>query len=512
MSGFQLPTGRTLFTYLSGSPLVGGKVYYYIPTTSTPKDTYQDEGLITPNTNPVILDAAGTAVMWGSGLYRQIVKDPLGNVISDEEVGLIESISGSGTPVVVNAASTTDLGAAGTSNVQLHSTGDGNSPVQINSFGSTGDSGDTVYIQLTTGYVQLNQSSSLVVPNGGNNLTMSPGDTLTAVYDGSGNWHCKDYTQLAGVQYIYDRPANSPSFPYTYSFGDPALSATVYPHFAVFGYYSALHFGGQSCILAQGNAAGPSNIWAWGDAGTYLNPTSWTTTPTTQLQILIWGLDNTNQRVASSAVGTGQSAYQGRQGEMHFNAYGSQTQTSRPGAIELLTGRTNWQVPTANFWLDQNGGVVLQGQAIKSAVTAGVLTYPWATSYDYSPIAHLNWYTYSTDSNLTLIASDDGDSALQSIYRWDKIADATGKVGFRWTYLFSGDILRLQAIAAGNIGTTALDFGADGTSKIYHPVIGIATPSSASATGIAGQIEFDASYIYCCTATNTWKRVGIATW
>ena len=39
-----------------------------------------------------------------------------------------------------------------------------------------------------------------------------------------------------------------------------------------------------------------------------------------------------------------------------------------------------------------------------------------------------------------------------------------------------------------------------------------ATPASAAATGVAGTIVWDASYIYVCTATNTWKRVAIATW
>lgn len=37
-------------------------------------------------------------------------------------------------------------------------------------------------------------------------------------------------------------------------------------------------------------------------------------------------------------------------------------------------------------------------------------------------------------------------------------------------------------------------------------------PASAGATGTAGQIKIDADYIYICTATNTWKRVAIATW
>ena len=32
---------------------------------------------------------------------------------------------------------------------------------------------------------------------------------------------------------------------------------------------------------------------------------------------------------------------------------------------------------------------------------------------------------------------------------------------------------------------------------------------TATATGTAGQISYDASYIYICTATNTWKRAAL---
>lgn len=38
------------------------------------------------------------------------------------------------------------------------------------------------------------------------------------------------------------------------------------------------------------------------------------------------------------------------------------------------------------------------------------------------------------------------------------------------------------------------------------------TPASAAAAGVAGTVVWDANYIYVCTATNTWKRVAIATW
>lgn len=37
-------------------------------------------------------------------------------------------------------------------------------------------------------------------------------------------------------------------------------------------------------------------------------------------------------------------------------------------------------------------------------------------------------------------------------------------------------------------------------------------PANATATGTTGEIRIDANYIYVCVATNTWKRVAIATW
>lgn len=38
------------------------------------------------------------------------------------------------------------------------------------------------------------------------------------------------------------------------------------------------------------------------------------------------------------------------------------------------------------------------------------------------------------------------------------------------------------------------------------------TPSSATDTGTAGQICWDANFVYVCVATNTWKRSALSTW
>ena len=39
-----------------------------------------------------------------------------------------------------------------------------------------------------------------------------------------------------------------------------------------------------------------------------------------------------------------------------------------------------------------------------------------------------------------------------------------------------------------------------------------AAPASATSTGTAGDIRYDANYVYVCVATNTWKRSALATW
>lgn len=36
------------------------------------------------------------------------------------------------------------------------------------------------------------------------------------------------------------------------------------------------------------------------------------------------------------------------------------------------------------------------------------------------------------------------------------------------------------------------------------------TPASSSATGIKGEMCWDSTYLYICTATNTWKRISLS--
>jgi hypothetical protein len=71
--------------------------------------------------------------------------------------------------------------------------------------------------------------------------------------------------------------------------------------------------------------------------------------------------------------------------------------------------------------------------------------------------------------------------------------------------LYYDNVLKTQTTANGLevIGVTDTD-----QLRVTTPSV----PASATATGTAGDIAWDADYIYICTAIDTWKRVAISTW
>ncbi len=101
-------------------------------------------------------------------------------------------------------------------------------------------------------------------------------------------------------------------------------------------------------------------------------------------------------------------------------------------------------------------------------------------------------------------------------------AGTTAKVKLAYDAL-GGTTLSADGGASGEFrinadGSLALTFdssqNADFTGQVYAPTlrIGVGAPSSSTATGTAGQIKYDAFYIYVCIATNTWKRASLSSW
>jgi len=60
----------------AGAPLAGGLLYTYAANSTTPKATYTDYALSIPNTNPVVLDSTGSAVVrLATGGYKLVLTD-----------------------------------------------------------------------------------------------------------------------------------------------------------------------------------------------------------------------------------------------------------------------------------------------------------------------------------------------------------------------------------------------------------------------------------------------------
>lgn len=106
------------FTDSSGAPLAGGKVYFYAAGTSTPKDTYTTAAGSVANTNPVILDSQGAAVIFLSGSYKVNLTDsaavqqsnwPVDNITSFQ-TGAVGATFSDGTFTLQNASDLTKQG------------------------------------------------------------------------------------------------------------------------------------------------------------------------------------------------------------------------------------------------------------------------------------------------------------------------------------------------------------------------------------------------------------------
>lgn len=133
---------------------------------------------------------------------------------------------------------------------------------------------------------------------------------------------------------------------------------------------------------------------------------------------------------------------------------------------------TVWRREGANQWSTRNGTNATALQVWN--------TYTNSTTYER---AVFDWQTTSNVLRVGTEKGSSGGTARDMVF----VTDATT----RQTISSSG-----QVTFAGNNLIIA-------TAK---------TPSSASDTGTTGMVCWDSGFVYVCTATNTWKRVAIATW
>ena len=155
------------------------------------------------------------------------------------------------------------------------------------------------------------------------------------------------------------------------------------------------------------------------------------------------------------------------------------------------------------FFTNANGASPTQKMTITSGGSVGVGTT--------SPASKLS----VSDSGAVQIQATTGtvDFRIQSIDA--NSAAYSGTVSNHAYVLTTNNAERARIDSSGMllVGTSSQSGGA--LLQVNGDRVRIATaktPASATDTGTAGEICWDASYVSVCTATNTWKRSALSTW
>ncbi len=99
-----------------------------------------------------------------------------------------------------------------------------------------------------------------------------------------------------------------------------------------------------------------------------------------------------------------------------------------------------------------------------------------------------NTYTSSTNNEYGKLAWESNDLKIGTV-------KGSGGGSARGLTLVTDNTARLSISSAGNMIFTSPS-----------------APATSSDTGTLNEIRWDSSYIYICTASNTWKRVALSTW
>ena len=73
MTAALTPTPKFTPLDSNGNIMPGAKLFTYDAGTTTKKNTWKDSAKSTLNTNPIILDSAGRADVWGDGSYKLVL-------------------------------------------------------------------------------------------------------------------------------------------------------------------------------------------------------------------------------------------------------------------------------------------------------------------------------------------------------------------------------------------------------------------------------------------------------
>ena len=151
--------------------------------------------------------------------------------------------------------------------------------------------------------------------------------------------------------------------------------------------------------------------------------------------------------------------------------------------------------------------LALSGSGAKLQVT-GLSEFIGQAQITDADLPYLRWYRNGTIKGYFAIGN--GSSIAASAAAGDMVIRAEQTLRLR----AGGDAGGASLDSSGNLTATTFTGALTGnaTTSTRFSTAASATPASATASCTTGAVQFDASYIYVCHATNTWKRAPVATW
>ena len=179
---------------------------------------------------------------------------------------------------------------------------------------------------------------------------------------------------------------------------------------------------------------------------------------------------------------------------------------------EILDVTGNIKVTSGAFISAGNGTITTPVYTFSNALTTGLVANAGGTNrlglvVDGGLAMELSSTTINAMSKNLLGFLELGSSGTNARMKADSPASGDWKIRTGST----DNVLVLKSDGNVGIGTTNPVAKLDINSNSF--ILETAqTPASASAACTTGMISWDASYMYVCTATNTWKRSALTTW
>ena len=187
---------------------------------------------------------------------------------------------------------------------------------------------------------------------------------------------------------------------------------------------------------------------------------------------------------------------------------GGTSTTTKPQVLIEPTGATSTAWSTSGTGLGVNAASTFTGNLLDLQVngTSRVRVTSGGNIYMGGQNTGLEYYS----NGLLLLANTSYPIFVEtSRTRFAPTHEIAWAASGTTSYGIAADI----GLVRSGTNTVKVTNGSSGDGTISGQLRSVGTaPATAASTGTAGDVRYDASFVYICTATNTWKRAAITTW